>query len=57
MVRPGETGALAPTGDVAALAAAIQIILDDDEGRRRMGENCRRIALEEYDAVHRRVVI
>ncbi|HZK80335.1 MAG TPA: glycosyltransferase, partial [Humisphaera sp.] len=50
MVRPGETGALAPAGNVDALATAIRTMLDDDEERRRMGENCRRVALEEYDA-------
>lgn len=48
MVRPGQTGALAPVGDVAGLHAAMVELLANDEHRRRLGENCRRIALEEY---------
>lgn len=47
-VRPGETGALAPTGDVPALRAAIAGLLDDPAGRARMAERCRAIAVAEY---------
>jgi glycosyltransferase involved in cell wall biosynthesis len=47
-VRPGVTGALAPTGDVPALRRAIADLLKDDAGRARMAEQCRRIALAEY---------
>ena len=48
MVRPGITGALSPVGDAAALAAAISGLLADVEGRQRMSEQCRRIAVTEY---------
>ena len=34
LVRPGETGLLAPSGDAAALAAAISKLLGDDQLRR-----------------------
>ena len=47
-VRPGVTGALAPTGDVPALRDAIAGLLKDDAGRARMAEQCRQIALAEY---------
>jgi len=49
MVRPGITGLLVPPGDVAALGAAITKLLDDDPLRREMCDNCRRVAVEEYD--------
>ena len=49
MVRPGETGALAPVGDVGALSAAISGLLADPEGRRRMADRCRHVVVEEYD--------
>ena len=48
MVRPGITGWLAKCGDAAALRSAIVTALSDDATRARMGENCRRIAIEEY---------
>jgi glycosyltransferase involved in cell wall biosynthesis len=47
-VRPGLTGALAPTGDVPALRRAIVELLNDVDGRQRMAEQCRTIALAEY---------
>lgn len=46
-VRSGETALLAPEGDEAALAAALQRLLDDAELRRSMGARARRFALEE----------
>lgn len=48
MVRPGQTGWLAPTGDVNALRAAIVEALQDPQRRQKMGEACRQIAIEEY---------
>jgi glycosyltransferase involved in cell wall biosynthesis len=47
-VRPGVTGALAPTGDVPALRQAIVNILTDDADRLRMSDLCRKVALAEY---------
>jgi glycosyltransferase involved in cell wall biosynthesis len=49
MVRPGVTGELAPTRDVAALRAAVKrLLLSDPDNRSRMADNCRRIAVAEY---------
>ena len=48
LVRPGETGALARRGDVAALASVIHQLLDDEPTRQAISRNCRRIALQEY---------
>ena len=48
MVRPGETGLLAPAGDTDALAAGIRRMLTDDELRRRLGARCREVAVKEY---------
>jgi glycosyltransferase involved in cell wall biosynthesis len=49
MVRPGVTGTLAPTGDVAALRRAIvDMLLLPPERHAEMSANCRRIAIEEY---------
>jgi glycosyltransferase involved in cell wall biosynthesis len=47
-VRPGITGELAPTRDVQALREAVKRVLSDPQKRARMGESCRRIAVEEY---------
>lgn len=38
IVIPGETGGLAPPGDPEGLAAALAGLLQDEAGRRRMGE-------------------
>lgn len=56
MVRPGETGALAPTGDVEGLRRALADLLRDPDRRAALGENCRRVAVQEYaiDAQARR---
>ena len=48
MVRPGLTGALAPTKDVPALRHAITTLLNDPTTRATMSAHCRRIVLAEY---------
>jgi glycosyltransferase involved in cell wall biosynthesis len=48
MVRPGITGELAPTKDVAALRDAVRQLLGDPGKRAAMGANCRRVAVGEY---------
>jgi glycosyltransferase involved in cell wall biosynthesis len=47
-VRPGVTGLLARTGDVAELRAAMLELLANDAKRAEMSANCRRIAVAEY---------
>ncbi len=44
----GETGLLVPAEDVAALARAIQRVVEDNQLRRRLGENARRFAELEF---------
>jgi hypothetical protein len=48
MVRPGITGQLVPVADTAALRDAIRAMVRDEDARRAMSANCRRIAVEEY---------
>lgn len=48
MVRPGETGWLAETGNVRSLRDAIDAALESDEDRERMGRRCREVVEEEY---------
>ena len=48
MIRPGETGLLAPPEDVPALADAIAELLSDDALRARLAANCRRVAETDY---------
>jgi glycosyltransferase involved in cell wall biosynthesis len=48
IVRDGSTGVLVEQGDAEALANAIKGLLGDQDRRRQMAENCRRIAVEEY---------
>ncbi|MEA2708291.1 MAG: hypothetical protein QOF78_892 [Phycisphaerales bacterium] len=48
MVRPGETGWLAPTGDTNALRERIVEALSDASKRAGMGARCRAVAVEEY---------
>ena len=48
MVRPGVTGELAPTRDVAALRDALKRVLSNPAKRAEMAANCRRVAVEEY---------
>ncbi|MDR2782448.1 MAG: glycosyltransferase [Treponema sp.] len=44
-----KTGLTVPVNDVAALSAAIQRLVDDDELRVRLGANARQRVYEEYD--------
>lgn len=48
MVRPGETGWLAETGNVRSLRQAIESALENEGERRRMGQRCREVVEEEY---------
>ena len=48
MVRPGETGWLAETGNVRALRQAIEQALADDSEREQRGQRCRAVVEEEY---------
>jgi glycosyltransferase involved in cell wall biosynthesis len=49
LVRPGETGELAPNLDSAALAAATERLLEDPARARILGANARRHVLEMLD--------
>jgi len=40
-ITPGETGDLVPPGDAVALHQSLQRMLDDEEGRRSMGQRAR----------------
>ena len=42
-------GLVVPPEDAPALAAAVRQLMDDPQGRSRMGENARRFALDELD--------
>jgi glycosyltransferase involved in cell wall biosynthesis len=48
MVRSGVTGETVPTGDAAALAAALRALLDDDDKRSQLSRSCREVAVREY---------
>ncbi|MGE4552257.1 MAG: glycosyltransferase family 4 protein [Desulfovibrionaceae bacterium] len=48
-VRDGENGLLTPVGDAAALAEALERLLDDAELRERLTQNARRTILERFD--------
>lgn len=48
MVRPGQTGWLAPTPDAEGLIAAVRAALTDIESRVDLAQHCRRIAESEY---------
>lgn len=50
IVRPGETGLLAPEMTAHSLAEILRPLMEDAELRRRMGENARRTAATEYTA-------
>jgi glycosyltransferase involved in cell wall biosynthesis len=51
-VRDGETGLLVPPEDPAALTTAISRLLGDLELRQRLGEQGRRLVLEQFTADH-----
>jgi glycosyltransferase involved in cell wall biosynthesis len=48
VVRDRQTGLLFNRGDAQSLATSAQELLSDGAERRRMSEECRRIAVEEY---------
>ncbi|MGB3309224.1 MAG: glycosyltransferase family 4 protein [Nodosilinea sp.] len=48
LVRPGITGYLAQPENIDDFCKGIVNLLSDNNKRQAMGENCRRIALEEY---------
>jgi glycosyltransferase involved in cell wall biosynthesis len=48
LIRPGETGALVPTGDAAALAASIDALLADEPRLAEMRRRCREVALRDH---------
>ncbi|MBU0480378.1 MAG: glycosyltransferase family 4 protein [Proteobacteria bacterium] len=48
MVRPGETGYLAPVSDVGALGEAISCMLSDSQKRAAMSKKCRETVENEY---------
>lgn len=49
VVADGETGVLVPPGEPAALAAAVQALLQDPERAQALGEQGRRRAAEQFD--------
>lgn len=49
VVRDGETGCLVPPRDVAALAGALEHLLDDPSAGSRMGAAARQFVMEEFD--------
>jgi len=50
MVRPGQTGWLAPAKDVSALAACIKEALESPRNTQQLGLECRRVVEAEYTA-------
>ncbi len=50
-VEDGRTGFLVPSGDAAALAAALRRLVDDPNAARAMGDEARRVALDRFDAM------
>jgi len=50
IITPGVNGLLVPSGDVAALAAAIKDLIADPARRTAMGEAGRRLVLERHNA-------
>lgn len=48
LVRHGETGLLAPAGDVNALAGHLRTLAADPDMRRALGDNARRVVAAEY---------
>ncbi len=56
-VLRGETALLAPEGDEAALAAALQQLLDDGGQRATMGRAARRFALEQRNPANAALIL
>ena len=56
VVRHGETGFLVEPGDAAELRHYLELVLDDPQLARRLGENARQLAIERFtwDACARR---
>jgi glycosyltransferase involved in cell wall biosynthesis len=52
LVREGETGLLVPSEDAAALAQAMQALVDDPVRRQAMGAAARRHAVAHFDIRH-----
>lgn len=50
-VEDERTGLLVPSGDAAALTAALRRLVDEPETARAMGQEARRVALDKFDAV------
>lgn len=50
IVRDGETGRIVPVGDDGALAAALGQLVDDRDGRLRMGAAASALVVREFDA-------
>jgi glycosyltransferase involved in cell wall biosynthesis len=50
-VEDGRTGILVPSGDAAALAAALRRLANNPAEARGMGQEARRVALERFDAM------
>jgi len=48
IVRGGQTGILAPMGDIGALRRAIAELLQNTEQRATMAQQCRHVAVREY---------
>lgn len=49
LVRPNETGLMAPVGDVNAFATAISALLSNEDKREFMSKRCREVAVAEFD--------
>jgi len=49
LVRPGITGLLAEPENPQDLARKIEQLLVDKETRQKMSQNCREVAVQEYD--------
>ncbi|HEX8188729.1 MAG TPA: glycosyltransferase family 4 protein [Pyrinomonadaceae bacterium] len=49
LIEDGVNGLLVPRGDVRAIAAAVASLLSDDELRRALGAQARRVAGERFD--------
>ena len=49
VIRHGATGLLVPPGDADALADALCFLIEDQEARRRLGQNGRELVRGAYD--------